>query len=139
MCKTIASLKFWICTLACAGAIFTTSTLEAYVSSDPNGSGTDYFSANVLLNGNVPYDWYLSPNWGGQGNLVLWASGLPITGTYYDVGIYRVVELDQFGAWFVYYVEIDPNTQAPSAVLLHFSDSFGNFVVPGQNVLTEAL
>ena len=139
MRKLISSTRFWLGSLLLAGASFMPSTVHAYISSNPNGSGTDYYG-RVLISGHTHFDWFLSPNWAGiPGNTFLWVNGAPIAGTYTDYGPYRVVSLEQYDATFVYYVDIDPVTQNPSAVVVYFTDQFGNWISPDANVLREAL
>ena len=124
-------------TLACSFA-------QAQEQTTPQGQiqptpASNDLKGTIELSGHTSYRWYLAPSFvNSPGTVILWVDGFPITGRYNDVGPYRIVQLDQYGAGFIYYVYLDAKN-CPVAVIVYFWDDFGNWISPGKNVLTDAL
>ena len=137
--KYKVSSAFAMCTVMIA--TFMTNPATALAQIDPvvgNYDSSDQ-TGIVRLSGHTDYQWYMQVR-PGNGRLYLFVNGYPIAGSYYDYGAYRVVVLDQYGAIFVYHVDLgELNTTGPRAIIDFFADDFGNWITPGHNVLHEAI
>ncbi|MCA9200965.1 MAG: hypothetical protein KDA87_25675 [Planctomycetales bacterium] len=117
-------------------------TASAQIAPDVSRYDLSDYRGMIQLSGHTDYYWYMAiyPSSNGQGNVVLWVNGHPITGRYANFGSYRWVQLDLYGAAFLYQVDLSQlNSRGPAVNILYFTDVYGNCITPGRNVLWEAI